>query len=147
MPSDELIMAWTWSLRPSCVWSLVFVWVPLYTHLWARMPQRLDEHLCSSKKKRVSLCSCGCPFKGPSQICPRPFDQTIYDLTALDGPWDGRMCAWWETRPTWHSLRKCLWHTCSHIHKHININALGDKKKLQIHSCDDWRPGGHIFYL
>lgn len=40
--------------------------------------------LCQSTYKRVKLCNCGCPFKGPSQICPGPFDQAFYDSTALE---------------------------------------------------------------
>lgn len=40
---------------------------------------------------RVSVCNCGCPFKGPSQTCPWPFDQTFYDWRLQRGPGDGRI--------------------------------------------------------
>lgn len=52
--------------------------------------------VCQSVHKHVNLCKSGCPFKGPSQICPRPFDQTSYDWLALGGSRDGRVRAGWE---------------------------------------------------
>lgn len=51
--------------------------------------------VCVCAKARTA-CNSGCPFKGPSQICPRHFDQAFYDSLALGGSQDGRVCAGWE---------------------------------------------------
>lgn len=71
--------------------------------------------VCSKARTSVSTrVTCGCPFKGPSQICPRPFDQAFYDSPALDGPRDTRMHAGWEMRLVGHGWD--LTRTFPHTH-------------------------------
>lgn len=60
------------------------------------VPDTQDVSLCPSTYKRVNLCNCECPFKGPSQSSPRPFDQVLYDMLALGGPQNGKVCSGWE---------------------------------------------------
>ena len=65
----------------------------------------LPLRLCvpgQSTYKRVNFCNRGCPFKGPSQICPGPFYEPFCDSPALIGPQDGRLHARWKTRLVGH---------------------------------------------
>lgn len=104
------IIAWTWICAVFEVPCLACVAI----YLCVSMPPSLDVRLGSSKKKHVNLCNCGCPFKGPSQICLRPFDQALYDSPTLDGPsrwwwWWGGGLLWWgdKTGLTW--MRNSFW--------------------------------------
>ena len=73
----------------------VSVFASVHAPLCPPPPQLGSMCLCQSTYEHVNLCNCGCPFKGPSQICPRPFDQAFCDSPALGGPGDGRLCVCW----------------------------------------------------
>lgn len=93
--------------------------------------------LCQSTYMRVNLCNCGCPFKGPSQICPRPFDQTFCDSPALDGPRDGRVRAGWDSVLVGHG-----WDRGFDPHTHTHTDK--QNKRAASFKCDTSRPQSEL---
>lgn len=133
------IIAWTWICAVFEVLCLACVAI----YLCVSMPPSLDVRLGSSKKKHVNLCNCGCPFKGPSQICLRPFDQALYDSPTLDGP--SRWWWWWGGvalvgRQDWLDMDEKQFLTPKPLHTNTNIQInVVVFLKLQMQPCDPCR--------